>query len=76
MKKFVVAVYDINEDQLTQALVEEAASEYDAVMQVLEKADAVGGEHAKYLANEAQGCLGTLREITHDYMSINILEIQ
>ncbi len=75
MKKFVVAVYDINEDRLTQDLVEEAASEYHAVMQVLEASDAVGGEHSRYLADEAQGCLGTLREITHDYMSINILEI-
>ncbi len=75
MKKFVVAIYDMNEDhQLTQQLVL-GASEYDAVMQVLEESDAVGGEHAKYLADEAQGCLGTLREITHDYMSINILEI-
>ncbi len=75
MKKFVVAIYDMNEDhQLTQQLVL-GASEYDAVMQVLEESDVVGGEHAKYLADEAQGCLGTLREITHDYMSINILEI-
>ncbi|CAM0088696.1 hypothetical protein VPHD235_0113 [Vibrio phage D235] len=75
MKKFVVAVYDINEDQLTQQLVL-GTSEYDAVMQALEESDAVGGERAKYLANEAQGCLGTLREITHDYMSINLLELK